>query len=103
MDISKMLTVSTVHITKETAKFIHNVCKDNNLSRLIVYDKSAKYSDCTERYGWFIYCNVDLQDLQVPEDLLQVMCFARYNHCDWLCLDRDSEVVASKYLDVYEW
>jgi hypothetical protein len=101
MEISKMLTISTCHITKETAKFIDNVCKDNNLSILIVYDKSAKYSDCTEKYGWFIYCNVALPDLNVPEDLLKVMCFTRDNNCDWLCLDRDGEVVDG--LDVYEW
>lgn len=101
MDITKMLTISTAHITKETAKFIDNVCKDNNLSNLIVYDETAHYNGCTEQYGWFIYCNADLSDLNVPKDLLKVMCFARDNDCDWLCLDRDAEIVDS--LDKYEW
>lgn len=103
MDIARVLTVSTAHITKETAKFIDNVCEDNNLSNLIVYNKVAKYIGSTEHYGWFIYCNVDFPDLKAPEDLLKIMCFARDNSCDWLCIDRDGEVVSSKYLNVYEW
>lgn len=101
MEISKMLTISTAHITKETAEFIDNVCEDGGLSKLIVYDKVAKYIDCTEEYGWFIYCNVDLPDLNVPKDLLKVMCFTRDSNCDWLCLDRDGEVIDE--LDEYEW
>jgi hypothetical protein len=101
MEITKILTVSIAHITKETAKFIDKVCKDNKLSNLIVYNKSAKYDDCEEQYGWFIYCNVDLPDLKVPEDLLKVMCFARDNDCNWLCLDRDAEVIDD--LEEYVW
>ena len=41
MEISKMLTVSTAHITKETADFIDNACKDCISSALIVYKKSV--------------------------------------------------------------
>ena len=101
MEISKILTISTAHITEETAKFIDNVCEDNNLSNLVVYNKSAKYIGGTAQYGWFIYCNVALPDLNVPKDLLKIMCFTRDNNCDWLCLDRDGEVVDG--LDEYEW
>ena len=103
MKITKMLTISTAHVKKETAKFIDDVCKNNALSNLIVYDKTAHYGVLSEEYGWFIYCNVDLEDLNVPEDLLKVMCFTRDNDCDWLCIDRDGKVISSKYLDVYEW
>lgn len=101
MEISKMLTISTTHIRKDTAEFIENVCRDNTLSKLIVYDKTARYNGCSEEYGWFIYCNVDLPDLNVPEDLLKLIKFTKSNNCDWLCLDRDGDVVDS--LDKYEW
>ena len=101
MEISKMLTISTAHIRKDTAEFIENVCRDNTLSKLIVYDKTARYNGCSEEYGWFIYCNVALPDLNVPEDLLKVMCFARDNDCAWLCLDRDGEIL--DYFETYEW
>ena len=101
MEIAKMLTISTAHIRKETAEFIDKVCEDNNLSNLGVYNKTAKYIGSIEHYGWFIYCNVDLPDLNVPKDLLKVMCFARDNNCDWLCLDRDGEIIDG--LDEYEW
>ena len=57
MEITKMLTVSIAHITKETAKFIDKVFKDNTLSNLIIYDKIVHYDGCEEQYGWFIYCN----------------------------------------------
>lgn len=101
MEITKMLTISTAHISRGTANFLHEVCKNSDLSKLIVYDESLKYNDCTEEYGWFIYCNVDLPDLDVPEDLLKAMCFTRDNNCDWLCLDRDAKSVDG--LDKYEW
>lgn len=101
MEITKMLTISTAHITQETAELLDKVCKDGGYSRLIVYNKVAKYIGGTEEYGWFIYCKVGLPDLNVPEDLLKVMCFARDNDCDWLCLDRDGDVVDS--LDKYKW
>lgn len=100
MEITKMLTISTAHIRKETTKFIDKVCKNNDLSRLIIYDKTAHYDGCTEQYGWFIYCNVDLEDLDVPEDLLKLIKFTKNNNCDWLCLDRDAEIVDG--LDFYE-
>ena len=103
MDISKMLNVSTAHITKETAEFIQKVCKNYNLSKLIVYDKSLNYDGCTEIYGWFIYCKVNCTDLDVPKDLIKIMCFARDNGCEWLCLDRNYDVIENEYLDVYEW
>lgn len=100
MEITKMLTISTAHVKKESAKFIDNVCKNNALSNLIVYDKTAHYGVLSEEYGWFIYCNVDLEDLNVPEDLLKLIKFTKNNHCDWLCLDRDAEIVDG--LDFYE-
>lgn len=107
MEISKMLTVSTAHITKGTADFIDEACKDCISSPLIVYKKSAnvntKNDHFTDDYGWFIYCNVCKPGLNIPKDLLKIMCFTTDSKCDWLCLDRDGEVLDNPYLDIYEW
>ena len=101
MDITKMLNISTVHITKETAELLDEVCKNSRLSNLIIYDKFVNYDWCTEHYGWFIYCDVNFADLKAPKDLIKVMCFAKDMGCDWLCIDRDYDVTDG--LDIYEW
>ena len=108
MGISRMLTVSTAHITKETADFIDEACKDCMSSPLIVYKKAETMNIgngdyYTDNYGWFIYCNVCKPGLNIPKDLMMLMCFTTDSGCDWLCLDRDGEVLDNPYLAVYEW
>lgn len=94
MEISKMLTVSTAHISKETAELLENETKD-----LVVYKK--------ENYGWFIHVlsldwENDLEDyLNIPYDLKNILCFTINNGCEWLCLDRDGEIIND--LNVYDW
>lgn len=107
MEISRMLTVSTAHITSETADFIDNACKDCINSPLIVYKKTAKINtengdSYTDDYGWFIYCNI-YKTSNIPNDLLKLMRFTNDSGCEWLCLDRDGEVLDNEHLDVYEW
>ena len=101
MEINKMLTVSTAHITQETAELLDKICKDSTLSSLIVYEKVCRYKNIQEEYGWFIYCNVNLADLKAPEDLLNVICFAKDLGCAWLCFDRDGDIL--DYLETYNW
>lgn len=90
MEISKMLTISTAHITKETAEWLDE--KDI----LIVYKKSD--------YGWFILVS-DWDDVveteEIPEDLRKILRFADDLDCRWLCLDCDGDILS--YLDVYNW
>ena len=92
MDISKMLTVSTAHISKETAEMLD---KDTDTLDIVVYNK--------KEYGWFIYIPFyyDNNKLYIPKDLHNLLIFAKDSSCDWLCLDRDGEILEN--LETYEW
>lgn len=86
LEICKMLTLSTAHISKKTA----SILKSN--SPVVSYEKG--------RYGWFIYFGESDQE-HLPEDLARVIGFTRSCGCDWLCLDRDGEIATD--LLVYDW
>ena len=90
MEISKMITVSTGHISKETAELLEN----DNIYGLIVYQK--------DEYGWFIFLSEeDDYYVSIPDELLKLIKFAKDLGCSWLCLDRDGDVL--EYLEVFDW
>ena len=92
MEISKMLTISTAHITEETAKRLQN----DNHNGVIVYQK--------DEYGWFIFVDEDCMheyENEIPKELFRLMKFTKANGCDWLCLDNDGEEL--EYFETYEW
>ena len=87
MEITKMLTVSTANISMETAELL-----DGDIS-IVVYNKGV--------YGWFIHIPDDPEEYDIPQDLLKLMNFAKDLDCEWLCLDRDGEVL--DYLETFDW
>lgn len=90
MEISKMTTVSTGHISKETADLLEN----DNIYELIVYQK--------DEYGWFIFLSEkDDYYVSIPDELLKLIKFAKDLGCSWLCLDRDGDIL--EYLEVFDW
>lgn len=102
MEITKMLNVSTAHISEITAELLDK-SKSYELHN-VVYNK--------KEYGWFIYLDKDNLDnyyepynkedyFYVPEELLKLMKFAKDVGCDWLCLDRDGEVL--DYFETFNW
>lgn len=95
MDITKVLTISTAHITEETDRKLQDESEVNNMC-ISVYDKAE--------YGYWIY--IDPYDRlmcneNIPADLLNCIELARQNDCRWLCLDCDGEEVSE--LTTYEW
>ena len=92
MEISKMLTISTGHVSKETAELLDY----DNINGIVVYQK--------DEYGWFIlassYNDYDLEE-DLPKDLVVVLEFALSHGCEWLCLDCDGEVLDD--LEVFDW
>lgn len=92
MDITKMLTISTAHITEETATKLDLEANTDDM-QLSVYLKAD--------YGWLVYVNKDLDNRNIPDDLRKCLELAKANDCEWLCLDCDGEIVDG--LDVYEW
>lgn len=92
MEITKMLTLSTAHITEETANKL-NYELNNDVMFIAVYAK--------EDYGWFIYIPEDFEEIDVPDDLMKLLLFAKDLNCGILCLDRDGEVF--DYLEKFDW
>ena len=93
MDIVKMLTISTAHITKRTADMLDAI---DTPFDVCIYDKGT----ALDKYGWFL-TDWTLQEETRPEDLRACCKFAERNDCAWLCLDCDGEVVDC--LPTYEW
>lgn len=106
MEITKMLTLSTAHITKETAKILES--GDRRQGTLPPYFPKGDY-------GWFFYVDPDYlcvhSDGRVEEmypktsgDLHDCLREAWREGCNWLCLDSDGLVVEDDdYLPVYVW
>lgn len=95
IEISKMITLSTAHISPATRDWLDK--ESNNItSDLAVYKK--------DNYGWFIYLPESLPYrplplFKTPEDLFRCMQVAIDMKCSVLCLDCD--VSPLPYLEKY--
>lgn len=96
MEIAKMLTISTAHISLGTARMLNDESSDL-FAEISAYDKGG--------YGWWIYCSPfaepDYDCSVIPVDLWDCMMLARKNDCEWLCLDGDGEIVDG--LSTHRW
>lgn len=104
-EITKMMTISTRHVTNETAVLLNAIADEYpNADAPTVYKKGE--------FGWlifvpndYLYCT-DERDIKekyedIPEDLHEVMLEAYGRNCRWLCLDGDGPVVDK--LAKYDW
>lgn len=103
IDITKMLTLSTAHITKETADKLNIDCKP------ALPEEYFKHGFCfnlgisvypKDEYGWFLWVPFSAIE-KLPSDLEQCVRLAHRNGCVWLCLDSDGLIDPS--LKTYEW
>lgn len=95
MDISRCLTISMAHISKETEEKLFKECNSNKMQVFV-----CRKSD----FGYFIYVPQDLplrDDRAIPDDLWECMLLAYEKDCEWLCVDCDGEEV--KDLPVHDW
>ena len=100
LEIAKMLTVSTAHLTKEDVRYLE-LAGSSDYGDLTVYEKRF-HGQCYENlYGWFVYAPDDLNERNAPENLRHILTFAKNNECDWICFDEDGCVV--KELNTYDW
>ncbi len=90
MEITKCLTISTAHVTENTAQKLSRDPNTNELG-LCVYEKGE--------HGYWIV--VPDYRVVIPADLAACLELARKNDCRWLCLDRDGEEVHE--LPTYDW
>lgn len=99
LEITKMLTLSTAHVTEGT---FNCIVYEDRLDRmgLPVYMKTTH--EDVERYGVFIYLDMDnMNENSIPEDLMRLIDLAWENRCGILCLDSDGPIMEG--LTVYEW
>jgi hypothetical protein len=73
---SRMLTVSTFHITRATSKTM-----DSEIIPLAIYPKGD--------YGWFIYVPDEQPFEGVPEDLGIILEYCLSKGYSWLNIDMD--------------
>jgi len=95
MEIDKMLTVSTAHISIETNNWLIRECNPSSATDITAYMK--------DDVGFFVYVP-DLSQFivqNIPEDLVKCMKLAYENGCSWLCLDCDGSEVEG--LEVFNW
>lgn len=93
MEISKMWTLSTAYITKETDKWLTEQAKEPT-EGLCVYEKEG---------GHFIYAPSYFKwtEMNTPEDIDPILATAIAENIDWICLDSDGPI--EKDLKIYEW
>lgn len=86
LEIRKLLVLSTAHLTAETI---------NRLECTFTDDWPAVGGDYGE-YGWVFYAHDEKAGIgkdQIPDDLWNVMVFARKQGCDNILFDRDAEII----------
>lgn len=97
LEVSKILTLSTAHLSRETRE---NMSRDtfNNEVEPTIYPKTLFGIN----YGWFVYFNnsdeTRMHDL--PDDLKAAIRFAgSIKNCDVICFDADAKPI--KQLPTY--
>ena len=97
-EIDQMLTISSVHISKDTQKLLDEAVKE--LSDLAIDDNDMPPVHEKLGYGWFIACDPDTDNEALgetwndyPVDLVAAMRLAKEQGCFWLCIDCDGPEV----------
>ena len=95
MEISRMLTINTCHITERTAAMLNST---PSRIPLPIYPKGE--------FGWFIYLdnytiNQKEQIREIPSELWNCLMLVKRKECNWLCLDCDGEEIDE--LQGFDW
>ena len=93
MEITKIWTLSTGHITEETNEYLSESVDSTDLDRPVVYAKGE--------YGYYIPVVYFGDHIKLPKDLQKILDIADDLDCTLVCLDRDGEVLS--WLPVYDW
>lgn len=92
MEIDRMLTISTAHISPKTRALLDEPQDIEVLDKAVVYKKGE--------YGWFIYPTEHAGTHPLPADLQACIDFTKAHGCSVLCLDRDGYEIPD--LPVYD-
>ena len=97
LDITRVLNLSTAHITGSTAYILGRCALSNDYIPLCsVYEKGE--------YGWYVYIDDSGKPDQIPDELSDIrdcIIFALKHDVNCICFDRDADTVVG--LPVYNW
>lgn len=97
LDITRVLNLSTAHITESTAYILGRCALNNDYIPLCsVYEKGE--------YGWYVYIDDSGEPDQIPDELSDIrdcIIFALKHDITCICFDRDADTVVG--LPVYNW
>lgn len=100
LEISKMLTISVAHICEDTWDKLNKICTEDYTGDawgLAIYPKSD--------FGWWIYVPSEESwsgiSSEAPEDLMQLLHFAKSVDCGILCLDCDGPEIEG--FSTFDW
>jgi hypothetical protein len=86
LEICKLLTVSTGHLTAKTRQLLESHPEMGRGRMLPCYFDKGEY-------GWFVFVGEPVDPGYFPADLSAVMDYARSQGCEWLCFDCDASLV----------
>lgn len=98
--VRMFLDCSTCHVSKATADWL-----DGQSAIAAATHRTGIYPDmktiAATTWGWFLYADEFGRDQCFPDDLCDVMNFARSRGCNYVMLDRMGQKFAS--LREYDW
>lgn len=90
LEIHSMMALSTAHISLETK----NQLEHEQINGLVVYQK--------EEFGWFVVVPDEEEEPEhLPDDLKNLIMFAKQNECSWIMLDRDVQIIS--VIPTFNW
>lgn len=93
-EITKMLTLSTAHVSMETAFLLEKEAQWGTMANITVYPKGG--------LGNFIYIHPEIPiPTNMPADLKDILQYAAKHDCKMICLDRDGPIELD--LSQYDW
>ena len=97
LDITRVLNLSTAHITQDTADTLARCALNNDYIPLCsVYERGE--------YGWYVYIDDSDDPNFIPDELSDIrdcIIFALKHDINCICFDRDADTVIG--LPVYNW
>lgn len=97
LNITRVLNLSTAHITKNTAETLCRCALNNDYIPLCTVLEKGEY-------GWYVYINDSEEPDQIPDELSDIrdcVIFALKHDITCICFDRDADTVVG--LPVYNW
>lgn len=88
LEIDKILTVSTSHISSHSFNWLKHQCENPTCNIIAV---------CEYEYGFIIYINRDLYlkytDADISSDIYKIINIAIKNNCAYLRFDNDGPII----------